>query len=122
MCEIGAAMGEQDLLKTASDDRRMFARVSARFPTKFKDSRNEFGTDVFLRNISAGGARLLAKDRMFLNDSLSLEVELPDGRDPLTLHGQVIWSHPHEGAMWEIGLEFHKVDFLKLHRLFQFNL
>lgn len=116
-------METQTVSSASTDaDRRMFERFSARFPTRFKDTRQDFGTDVFLRDISAGGARLLTKDRMFINDSLSLEVELPDGHPPLLIHGQVVWSRPQEGMMWDIGLAFHKVDFLKLHRLFQFSL
>ncbi|MBP6342675.1 MAG: PilZ domain-containing protein [Candidatus Omnitrophica bacterium] len=104
----------------ALEERRLFERFSARFPTKFKDSRNEYGTEVFLRDVCAGGARLLSKDRAFLNDSLALEVEVPDGQGPITLNGYVVWAKPHD-MMWEIGMNFHKIDLLKLHRIFKFS-
>lgn len=102
------------------EERRLFERISARFPTRFKDSRKDYGTEVFLRDICASGARLLTKERSFLNDSLALEIELPDGQGPLTLHGYVVWSKPHD-MMWEVGMTFHKIDFLKLHRIFKFS-
>lgn len=105
----------------AVEERRLFERVSARFPAKFKDSRNDYGTEVFLRDVCAGGVRLLAKERSFLNDSLALEVELPDGQGPLTLNGYVTWCRPHD-MMWEVGLAFHKIDLLKLHRIFKLTL
>jgi|CXWL01.1.fsa_nt_gi hypothetical protein len=100
------------------EERRLFERFSARFPTKFKDSRNDYGTEVFLRDVCAGGARLLTKERSFLNDSMALEVELPDGQGPLTLNGYVVWSKPHD-MMWEVGMTFHKINLLKLHRIFK---
>lgn len=104
-----------------SQERRIFERVTARFPTKIKDSRNDYGTEIFLRDVCAGGARLLSKERIFVNDSLALEVELPDGRAPIVLNGYVAWSKPHD-MMWEIGITFHKIDLLKLHRIFRLTL
>ena len=32
------------------NERRIFDRFQSRFPTKFKDSRGDFGNDVFLRD------------------------------------------------------------------------
>ena len=61
------------------DERRNFDRFLARFPVKIKDSRNDYGTDVYLRDISAQGARLVTTQKYFHKDSLSLQVKLPDG-------------------------------------------
>lgn len=108
-------------MTAVSQERRIFERVSARFPTKIKDSRNDYGTEIFLRDVCAGGARLVSKERIFVNDSLALEVELPDGRGPIVLNGYVAWSKPHD-MMWEIGITFHKIDLLKLHRIFRLTL
>ncbi len=104
-----------------SQERRIFDRFSARFPAKFKDSRNDYGTEVFLRDASAGGARLITRERSFINDSLSLLVELPDGQSPLNLNGYVVWAKPQD-VMWEIGITFHKIELVKLHRLFKYTL
>jgi hypothetical protein len=69
---------EEDLLK----DKRLFQRFPARFPVKFKHSRDEFGTEVFLRDASAQGVRFTSKKRMFLHDSVSLLMTLPDEKSP----------------------------------------
>ena len=74
------------------NERRTFDRFQARFPTKFKDTRGDFGNDVFLRDASANGVNILTKDSLFLNDRIALEVELPDGNDPLVLSGRVMWT------------------------------
>lgn len=100
-------------------DGRLFERFSARFPAKFKDSVNDYGTNVFLRDASASGVRLTTKERLYLNDHLSLEVELPDGKAPLVISGEVKWAKPREN-LWEIGLQFHRVSFMQIQRLFHY--
>ena len=103
-------------------ERRSFERYGARFPVKFKDTRNDYGTDVFLRDVSAEGARLVTKDRIFLHDSLAVLVELPDGQEPLNLNGEVVWSRPMpDVTTWDVGIKFHKIDFMKLHRILKFT-
>ena len=102
-----------------ANERRIFDRFPARFPAKFKDTRTTYGTDVFLRDASANGANLVTKDRMFFNDHVDLEVELPDGQAPLSLSGRVMWSKPTNSLMWDIGLQFDQVNFMKVHRIFK---
>ena len=105
------------------NERRIFDRFQAHFPTKFKDARGDFGNDVFLRDASANGVNILTKERLLFNDSISLEVELPDGNDPLLLSGRVMWSKPAAGSsMWDIGLQFDKVALMKMQRLYKYNL
>jgi Tfp pilus assembly protein PilZ len=103
----------------ATEERRMFERFSARFPVKFKDTRQDFGTDVFLRDASAQGVRILTKERFFLEDQLDLEVELPDGGEPMGLSGHVVWVKLLNLSLWDIGIKFPEVDFLKMQRLFK---
>src|SRR5665213_1896250 len=99
--------------------RRIFDRFEARFPAKFKDTRGDYGNDVFLRDASANGINILTKDRLFFNDHIALEVELPDGNDPLVLNGRVMWSKPiNDSSMWNIGLQFDEVDPMKMQRIF----
>ena len=102
-------------------ERRLFDRFSARFPTKFKDSRNDYGIDVFLRDASASGARFMTKERFFLEDNISLEVKLPDGGEPLIISGKVKWIKFMNVTTWDIGLQFPDIDFMKVRRLFKFT-
>lgn len=102
------------------EDHRLFERFSARFPAKFKDTRDEFGRSVFLRDASAQGAKLTSKERLYLNDSVSLEVQLPDNPNTMTLRGMVVWAKNKELNEWDIGLKFHKVNLLHMARLYKF--
>lgn len=112
------------------NDRRIFDRFQARFPIKFKDSRADFGQEVFLRDASASGAHIVARERMFFNDRISLEIELPDYPQPMTLNGRVVWVKPAGadrsvgagGNLWDIGFQFDDINFMKLQRLFKFTL
>jgi Tfp pilus assembly protein PilZ len=104
----------------SGNERRMFERFSARVPTKFKHAAGDYGTDVSLQDFSASGARLNTRERFFIDDMLSLELELPDGRDPLEVNGRVAWVKPQQRSLYEVGLEFHKVHLMKLHRLVKF--
>ena len=102
-----------------SEERRVFERFSARFPVKFKDARQDYGAEVFLRDASAQGVRIITKERFFLDDQLDLEVELPDGGEPMALSGNVVWVKLLNLSLWDIGIQFPQVDFLKMQRLFK---
>ncbi len=104
------------------NDRRLFERFWARFPVKFKDSRFGFGTEVFLRDISAAGAHIVCREKLFLNDHISLMVLLPDGREPFPLSGQVVWSKADQAQTWDVGFRFHRLSLMGLQRLFKFCL
>ncbi len=103
----------------ATEERRVFERFSARFPVKFKDAREDYGAEVFLRDASAEGMRILTKERFFLDDQLTLEVELPDGGDPMVLSGRVVWTKLWDLSLWDLGIKFQEVNFLKMQRLFK---
>ena len=101
-----------------TQERRLFYRFNARFPVKIKDAQEDFGDSIFLRDASAWGIKLTTKDRFYLNDSLSLEVALPDGLFPLNLRGQVIWTKNNTDQSWDVGLRFHNISLMYLSRLY----
>ncbi|MDP8212881.1 MAG: PilZ domain-containing protein [Candidatus Zapsychrus exili] len=108
------------LLEEQGIDGRLFERFQARFPARFKDTRSDFGDNVRLRDASAQGAKLTTKDRLYLHDSVSVEVKLPDGQDPLVMRGKVVWSKNNDPDNWDIGIRFHKVSLMNMSRLFKF--
>lgn len=101
------------------NEKRVFERFPARFPVKFKHSAGEFGTDVFMRDASALGVKVTTKDRLFLNDAVSLLIKLPDNQQPLILNGEVVWTKNKEPQWWDVGLRLHKVNFMEMQRIFR---
>jgi len=101
------------------DERRTFERFSTRFPAKFKDTRTEYGDQVYLRDASAEGVKLTSREQLFANDHVALEVKVPDAHEyPMNIRGEVIWVKNVEPGMWDVGLKFHTIDFLHMARLY----
>lgn len=102
-------------------DRRTFERFIARFPVRFRDSQKNYGTNVSLRNASAFGIKITTKEQLFVNDSVTLELELPDCKRPMILKGQVVWVASDDGSgMHDVGIKFHTIDLVHMSRLYQF--
>ena len=99
-------------------DRRLFERVIARFPAKIKDAGENFGSTLNLRDASAWGIKLSSKERYYLNDSVSVEVSLPDGMFPVILRGQIVWTKAKEDNSWDMGVKFHNIRLVEMSRLF----
>src|SRR3989338_8015361 len=110
-----------EALAPLEETRRIFNRFPSRFPAKFKDTRTDYGTDVYLRNASAGGVKITTKERFYLNDNVTLEVELPDGKGPMTIRGEVAWVKNKNTEMWDVGLKFHKIVLMDQWRTYRFN-
>lgn len=101
-------------------DNRIFERFSAKFPAKFKDARDHYGSRLNLRDASAVGVRLSSRDRLFINDTITVEVRVPDGKSPMVLKGQVVWCRNKDVANWDVGLRLHRVDLMHIERLYKF--
>ncbi len=106
--------------KNRISDLRTFQRFSAQWPTKFKNSPADYGTEVEMKDCSASGARLFTNERFLVDDNISINVKAPDGCAPLQFSGRVRWSRSRAGSLWDVGMEFHKVELMKMHRLVKF--
>jgi len=106
-------------LTDLKEDQRLFDRFEAKFPAKLKDTREDFGDMVYLRDASAQGAKLSSKERFYLNDNVALEVDLKDGKYPMLIKGQVVWARNKDRDVWDIGLKFHKISLMHMSRLFE---
>jgi len=100
-------------------EQRIFDRFPSRFPVKFKDTRDDFGINVRLRNVGAQGAKITTREQLYLNDSVTLEVELMDGKGPMMIRGEVVWTKNIDAGIWDVGLKFHKIVFMDLWRLYK---
>lgn len=111
----------QENADALGEEKRLFERFQSRFASKFKDTRENFGENVTLRNASAQGAMITCKDRLFVNDHVAFEVKLPDHETPMQLKGDVKWSKHYAPDLWICGIEFHKIDLVFMSRLYKFS-
>ena len=108
------------MITDESIDHRLFERFPARFPAKFKDARDAFGSVLNLRDASAFGARLTTKEKLFKRDIITIEVSVSDGHAPMVLKGEVVWSKAQDLSTWDVGVKLNKVDFILMTRLYKF--
>lgn len=99
--------------------KRSFQRFSARFPCKFKDTRDDFGANVSLRDASATGVKLSTTEDLQIDDHVSLEVLLPDSIEPCIIKGEVIWLKNIQDNMRDVGIALHKTSLLTMSRLYR---
>lgn len=99
-------------------ERRLFERVSLRFPAKFSHLFDEFGKKVFVMNLSAQGANILSNEPLYKDQNVSIQVQVP-GVDPMEISGTVMWVRP-KSDLWDAGIRFHKIDLVRISRLYQY--
>ena len=102
------------------DEKRTFERFPAVFPARFNGNNEEFGMKVFLRDASAEGGKILSREIFSLNDTVSIEVKLPDNPHAFTVVGKVVWGRRHQENLWDYGLQFLRIDLVKVARLYNF--
>ncbi len=110
---------KKNLMSPLENDNRLFERFPARFPVKYQHSPQDYGTNIFLRDASAQGAKFSTSERVYVKDSVSLLVKLPDGGSPLSLNGRVMWIEEKSPHLWDVGLKFHKDNFMQIQRMYR---
>lgn len=104
------------------EDRRIFDRFHAKYPARFKDSRDRYGQRVALYDASAMGVQVLTDQRLYLNDHIALEVKLPYQEEPLILRGKIAWVKNESNGDYSVGIKLHNIQLIHLSRLYQHSL
>ena len=76
------------------EERRRFIRASSRLTTVYKNLATGVVRRALTRNISEGGMCIITEALITLGTKLEIEVRFPDGTDPVTCVGEVVWSKP----------------------------
>ncbi len=100
------------------EDKRFFERFPASYPARVKGTLDQFGDNVYLRDASAQGAHISARGPFYFNDNVTVEVDLMDGKDPMTIRGKVVWAKPSSNEYWDIGLKFHEISLMNMSRVY----
>ncbi len=101
-----------------ASERRLFERVSLRFPAKFNHLFDEFGNKVFVMNLSAQGANILSNEPLYKEQNVSLQVQIP-GISPMEISGSVMWVR-NKADLWDAGIRFHRIDLVGISRLYKY--
>ncbi len=99
-------------------DRRMFERFDVDFPVEIKQPASQMGKGLQCCDVSASGVGLLTEKKLLPRTRVELLLSIPDGHSPFRGLARVIWSNRVQETKWRAGVEFEKVDFMGLRRIF----
>lgn len=91
-----------------SSERRRYTRVTQPFDAHYRIYGDFMDTWRKIRtlNVSAAGMRFRSADLIELDQILEIQIILPCLREPLLIHGRVIWSDTKAAGVTENGTEF----------------
>ncbi|MFA5155834.1 MAG: PilZ domain-containing protein [Candidatus Omnitrophota bacterium] len=100
------------------EERRVFKRFDVDIPVKFlivEENKEGMGK---IMDISAGGVGLVITfERMQPFMHLELWLQLPDTKEPFHTSGKVMWLRQVQPAVFRVGIQFDKVDFMGMSKV-----
>ncbi len=108
-------------VKSPEFDQRIFDRAPSSLSAKFTDSWHDFGAEMFIVNVSAGGLHIISKRPLILETHISIQIKIKEDREPLNLITKVAWVNNLNPFAVEAGLQIIKVKLTKVSLLYDFN-
>lgn len=99
------------------EDRRIFARLAAKFPLKYLEPKSGKEGQAQTQDISAKGIGLVTNEELNPQTPLEMWLEIPDKGEPLYTRGEVVWSKPRDVNEYRIGVNLEKADLMGLSRV-----
>lgn len=100
------------------DDRRIFARIDAKFPLRFLDPVNSREGCAETIDISANGIGLVTNEDLSANTRLELWLDIPDQHEPLYTRGEIVWAEATaDRTKRHIGVHLEKAELMGLARV-----
>ena len=98
------------------DERRKHARISTELSVVYTPLKNNQIANGKTKNISMGGACLVASVKPQLKDILNLQIQIPNYKKAVNATGRVVWISESDYAKGEPGLRYFDVglEFTKL--------
>jgi len=100
------------------DERRMFDRFKVDFSAEIKKANVQKTEFAQSHDISASGIGLFTEEKLLPKSKLELWLGIPNGHPPFHGSARVVWSKQVQENKWRSGLEFDKVDFMGIRRIF----
>jgi len=103
-------------------ERRIFERITSKFPVKFKRASQDNGCSIELSDFSAQGIGIISEECLDINKQFDLEIQLPNYDSPLTFQGRVAWiKNDFQNDNWNVGLKFNRIELMRLSKLYQLS-
>ncbi|MEA3329075.1 MAG: PilZ domain-containing protein [Candidatus Omnitrophota bacterium] len=109
------------------EERRKFVRLDASIKISYRVlKKSELPSRVLSRDISGGGIKFPVEEKLKKGAGLDLEIEIPDGQEPIKALGQVVWikksTFRRSKGMnyFEIGVKFVEIKPFNRNRISKF--
>lgn len=107
-------------LSEIGDERRLFERFDINFSARMRGCNDDSGNEISLINISARGISFRVKGCFLVEDKISLDIAIPDGKSPMLFKGEVVWADCDEFNDCKIGLKFRQINLVRMSRLYKY--
>jgi len=101
----------------ACTERRLFERIEAKYPLRLNEKEEPYNSGVYLRDFSAGGVKIITKQKLSRDKDIDFWVDLPDGNEPVHFSGRVVWLKNVGNYVWDAGISFKNIRLMSFHRL-----
>lgn len=109
--------GGETMPEKKFEDRRIFDRVSAKFPLRFINLRENKEVEALSDDVSAKGIGFTSSEELHPRTPLEMWLNIPDKGEPLYTRGEVVWSRMVEPKKYRIGVNLEKADLMGLSRV-----
>lgn len=100
------------------EDRRVFARMDARFPVRYMDTSSGQEGKADTIDVSANGLGLVTQESLALRTPLELWLGIPDQHEPFYTRGEVVWSQSHSASgNYRLGVRLERAELMGLARV-----
>lgn len=94
----------------AEEHRQGGARANRRLIMRYRTDETRAWSMSPLQDLSCSGARFLSEQALVAGTILQFQLVLPMQKDPLALHGHVVWHKPATMGLTEIGVMFNDLE------------
>ena len=98
-------------------ERRVYERVLARCPVRFKAERENVMYEGSTKDVSDGGLGLFTRSRLKPDMHLQMWVRLSSEIKPLQIEGKVVWSEKRRPDLWRAGISFDQMAFIRIVKM-----
>jgi len=98
------------------DDRRIFARFSARFPTRLLNLSNGEELTGYSQDICAKGVGVVTQKLLQPDAEVELWLDINDGKEPVYSRGKVVWTASCASG-FRSGISLEKANLMGLSRV-----
>lgn len=112
-------MDNNVVLEDVRDDKRIFERRNFSSLLRFNASERIKNAEGITRNISAGGAAFITKDRLRPREAVELWIAVPEVSNPIHKTAQVAWVKENLLHSFETGVKFDSVGLMELSSIFK---